>query len=93
MATKIVWKSSAVQDILDGGQGVREDLRNRAERVLKHAQADPHDKTGDYERSLHITEDHTDRLVVRVVAGAPHGHLVEAKYGVLAKALDAAGGA
>lgn len=93
MATKIEWKSAAVQDILDGGQGVREDLRSRAERVLRHAQDDPHDETGNYERSLHITEDHTDRLVVRVVASAPHAHLVEAQFGVLAKALDAAGGA
>ena len=72
---------------------VRSALTQRAERVLAAAQADPHDDTGDYEAGLHIEQDTTDRAVVRVVSGDWKGHILEAKYGVLSRALDAAGGA
>lgn len=69
---------------------VRAELTRRAERVLASAQADPHDDTYEYEQSLHIQQDTTDRAVVRVVSSDPKGGIVEANFGVLAKALDAA---
>lgn len=72
--------------------GVREFITERAERVLAAAQADPHDDTGEYEAGLHIEQDTTDRAVVRVVSGDFKGHILEARYGILARALDAAGG-
>ena len=71
---------------------VRAALTQRAERVLAAAQADPHDDTGAYEAGLHIEQDATDRAVVRVVSGDWKGHILEAKYGILSRALDAAGG-
>jgi hypothetical protein len=81
----------ALQEYLDGKHGVEQILREKAERVLAAAQADPHDDTGAYEAGLHIAEDHTDRLVLRVVSGDWKGHILEARYGILARALDAAG--
>lgn len=88
---KVQLNHAGIQSLLDGAQGVDSLLRSKAEAVLAHAQADPHDDTGDYEAGLHIEEDHTDRLVVRVVSGDWKGHILEAKYGILARALDAAG--
>lgn len=83
--------SREIQSYLDGDHGVSEMLREKAERVLSAAIDDPHDDTGEYEASLHIEEAHTDRLVVRVVADAYHAWIVESRFGVLARALDAAG--
>lgn len=81
---------AGIQSYLDGGGGVRELLHASAERVLAAAQADPHDDTGAYEAGLHIEEDHTDRLVVRVVSGDWKGYILEANYGILSRALDSA---
>jgi hypothetical protein len=69
---------------------VRAMLTDHAQPVLSAAQADPHDDSGAYEASLHIEQATTDRAVVRVVADVPYSHVVEANYGVLARALDAA---
>lgn len=71
---------------------VRANLEGRAARVLAAAQADPHDDSGDYEAGLHIQHDTTDRAVVRVVSGDWKGHILESRYGILARALDSAGG-
>ena len=71
---------------------VRAMLTHHAEPVLAAAQADPHDETGAYEAGLHIEQVTTDRAVVRVVAGDPKGPILEARYGILARALDSAGG-
>lgn len=68
---------------------VRDALTQRAERVLAAAQADPHDESGAYEAGLHIEQATTDRAVVRVVSGDFKGHILEARYGILARALDA----
>ena len=87
---RIKINSRGIQSYLDGGGGVRELLRSHAEPVLAAAQADPHDASGAYEASLHIEEARTDRLVVRVVAGVPYSHVVEANFGVLSRALDRA---
>lgn len=62
-----------------------------AERVLAAAKADPHDDTGAYEDALRIDQDTTDRAVTRIVAGDKKGHILEARYGILARSLDAAG--
>lgn len=72
---------------------VRDALTARAQRVLSSAQSDAPVKTGTYKAGLEIIQDTTDRAVVRVAGTAPHSHLVEARHGVLARALDAAGGA
>lgn len=93
MAARVKLNSKAVQALLDGEQGVRELLMARAERVLASAEANAPVKTGDYKSRLAISEDHTDRLVLRVGSSAPHAHLVEAEHGTMARALDAAGGA
>lgn len=91
MAAKVTLNHAGMAALLKSAE-VRAALTPRAEAVLAAAKADPHDDTGDYENSLHIQNDTTDRAVVRVVAGDWKGHILEAKYGILARALDAAGG-
>lgn len=71
---------------------VRRTLTSRMERVLAAAKADPHDESRAYEDGLRIEQDTTDRVAVRVVSGDYKGHILEAKYGILSRALDAAGG-
>lgn len=92
MATKIKLNSAGMAALLKSAE-VRAMLTTRAERVLAAAQADPHDDTGAYEDGLHLEQDTTDRAVVRVVSGDWKGHIMEANFGVLSRALDAAGGA
>ncbi len=70
---------------------VRAELTRRAAAVLAAAQADPHDDTGAYEAGLHIVQATTDRAVVRVVSGDWKGAILEAEYGILGRALGAAG--
>ena len=84
--------SSEIQKMLNGEgrySGVRDDLRDRAERVLSAAQAAAPVDTGAYQASLEVTEDTTDRAAVRVGASVPYAMVVEADRGVLARALDA----
>ncbi len=69
---------------------VAEVLRPYAERVLAAAVADPHDNTGDYESGLEIVEDKTDRVVLRVVGTDWKSNILEANFGILARALGAA---
>lgn len=88
--TRVELNHRTVQSYLDGDHGVRELLHSKAQPVLAAAQADPHDDSGAYEAGLEIQEAHTDRLVVRVVSTDFKGHILEAKYGILARALDAA---
>lgn len=85
MAARIKLNSAGMSDLLK-----KFSTRPYAERVLAAAQADPHDDTGDYERGLYIEEDVTDRRVVRVVSGDRKGHILEADYGILSRALDSA---
>lgn len=72
--------------------GVETMLVQRMQSVLAKAQANAPVKTGAYYDGLEIRVDRTDRVAVRVAATAPHSHLVEARHGVLARALDEAGG-
>jgi len=92
---KITLNSATIQKMLDGGEGVSELLHEKAEAVLSAAKADAanYRVTGAYLDRLEVSEDHTDRMALRVGSSAPHSHLVEAKHGTLARALDAAGGA
>lgn len=83
--------SGGMEQVLKS-DGVRAFITERAEQVLAAAIADPHDDTGAYESGLHLEQDTTDRAVVRVVSGDFKGHILEARYGILARALDAAGG-
>jgi len=91
MAFQVKLNHAGMAELLKSAE-VRAILTPRAERALAAAKADPHDDTYDYENSLHIQNDTTDRAVVRVVAGDRKGHILEARYGILARALDAAGG-
>lgn len=86
---RVKLNSAGVKEVLNS-TGTRRLLTEKAGRVLAAAQADPHDDTGDYEAGLHIEQDTTDRAVVRVVSGDWKGHIMEANYGILARALDAA---
>lgn len=88
---KVTMNRRGIERLLKSDK-IRDDLTNRAERVLDRAEADAPVVTGTYKESLHIEQDTTDRAVVRVVADAPHAHLVEADTGNLSRALDAAGG-
>lgn len=68
-------------------------LEARARPVLAAAKADTHDDTGAYEAGLHMeTQTAGNRARVKVVSGDWKGHILEARYGILARALDAAGG-
>ena len=69
---------------------VRALLTEKAGNVLAAAKADPHDDTFDYENGLHVEQATTDRAVVRVVSGDFKGHILEANYGILSRALDSA---
>ena len=81
--------SAGMKQLLNSAE-VRAELTRRAKPVLAAAKADPHDDTRAYEDGLHIAQATTDRAVVRVVSGDWKGHILEADYGVLARALDQA---
>ena len=82
-----------IQSYLDGGHGVSELLHSKAEAVADALRADPHDDTGAFEDGVMVEEVHTDRMVLRVGSTDWKGHVLEVKYGLHARALDAAGGA
>lgn len=84
--------SRGVREILTSA-GVRADLRSRGERVASAARASAPVKTGNYRDRIDVWDATTDRAVVRVGSRAPHAHLVEARTGTMARALNAAGGA
>lgn len=87
--SKVKLNSAGMAQLLKSDD-VRAMLTPRAERVLAAAQADPHDETGAYEDGLQIQQATTDRAVVRVVATDWKGHVLEARYGILSRALDQA---
>lgn len=87
--TKVIIHHGGMAELLKSA-GVRARLTEAAQPVLAAAKADPHDDTGAYEAGLHIEQAVTDRAVVRVVSGDWKGHILEAEYGILARALDSA---
>jgi len=88
---KVALSGAGMKELLNSGE-VRALCTVKAQRILAAAKADPHDDTGAYEEGLHIEQHTTDRAVVRVVSGDWKGHILEARYGILARALDAAAG-
>jgi hypothetical protein len=88
--TRVTLDSSGVLDALSSA-AVRAQLESIAHRVEAAAIASAPVKTGNYKNSIHVEDDTTDRARVRVVASAPHAHLVEARTGNLARALGSAG--
>jgi hypothetical protein len=86
---------------------VKRILRERAEAIASRARdAAPVGETGDYRDSIHVEEITLNELpaaskwtyggdarpVLLVKVGVPYGRKVEAKHGVLARALGQAGG-
>lgn len=88
---RISLNPKGIEDLLTDA-GVRADLRKRAERVLGAVQESAPNVTGEFVSSLSIEEDTTDRAVVRVVSSDPGALVIEARTGVMTRALDAAGG-
>ena len=88
MATRIKLNSAGFAALLNSAS-VRADLTDRASRVLSAARSSAPVVSGEYRDSLHVEQATTDRAVVRIVAGADYGYVVEANTGNLARALDA----
>jgi hypothetical protein len=89
--SRIVENHQGIGELLKSAE-VRAALTARAERSLAKAKADAPVKSGEYRDGLHLVQDTTDRAVVRVAGSTQHDWYVEATHGVLARALDAAGG-
>lgn len=83
--------NSGMAQLLNSDE-IRDELTRLARPVLAAAKADPRDDTGAFEDGLVIEQDTTDRAVVRVVSTDPKGHILEARYGILSRALEAARG-
>lgn len=81
---------SEVQSYLDGAHGVESMLEAAAQGALSAAVSSAPVASGDYQASLHIETDHTDRMVKRVVSDVDYAMVVEANTGNLARALDSA---
>ena len=88
---KVNLHSPGVRELLHE-DGIREELRRHAERVLQVARDNAPVKSGAYRDSIHIENATTDRAVVRVVADDEKAMLIESRTGNLARAVDAAGG-
>lgn len=84
--------SSGMRDLLND-KGVERDLQRRAERVASRARSTAPVDTGAYRDSItvEVSRPH-DRVVARVVAKDRKSHVIEARTGNLARALDSAGG-
>lgn len=93
MRSGVKLNHKTVQEYLDGDHGIDALLDRRMARVLVAAQTSAPVDTGTYRRSLHVQTVHTDRMVKRVVSNVDYAWVVEARDGVLSRALDAAGGA
>lgn len=87
--SRVKLNSSTVQEYLDGGHGVREDLRRRAEAGASDMRSNGPVESGEYVGGIQVWEDRTDRLVVRYGSTAPHAMVVEARHGVAARSIDA----
>jgi hypothetical protein len=89
MATRVKINGRGMRSIARSS-GVRNLLTDKAENVLRTAQATGPVDTGDYVESLHLVQATTDRAVVRVVSDLSYAYVVEANTGTLARALDSA---
>lgn len=89
MASRIKLNHGGMGQLLKSS-GVRSDLTSRMSRALSAAQSDAPVATGAYRDGLHLVQATTDRAVVRVAGSTDHDLVVEADFGVLARALDQA---
>lgn len=89
MATRVKLNSAGVRAILQSPE-VAAELMVHAKRIAAAARASAPVETGEYRDSIAaFTDLHSDRVVAHVATTAPHGLLVEAHTGNLARALDA----
>jgi hypothetical protein len=72
--------------------GVRRHLESRGRKVLAKAVEDAPVASGDFRDSLRLISTTTDRVSVRIGSDDPAAMLIEARTGVLGRALDEAGG-
>ena len=88
---KVILNRSGMHELLTSPQ-VAAELEERAGRVLSAAQASAPVVSGAYRDSLRVeVVQHPSRVVARVVAGVGYGMAVEARHGVLVRALGQAG--
>ena len=95
MATRVGRVSlnrGTIRDLLNGGMGMDEVLREDAQKVLSRARGLAPVDTGEYRGSIRLEVDQTDRMVVRVVATDRKSNVIEHEHAVLAKALGASAG-
>lgn len=95
MATRVGRVSlnrGTIRNLLNGGYGMAEVLREDAQKVLARARSIAPVDTGEYRDSIHIEDDHTDRMVVRIVADDRKAPIIEHNHAVFARALGASGG-
>jgi hypothetical protein len=87
---RVKLKSAGMRDLLKSA-GVAADLKRRADRVAQTAKGSGPVDSGEYVNDISVVvEQHADRVVAHVVAGAPHSMIVEAATGNLSRALDSA---
>lgn len=87
---RVTLNRAGMRELLNSS-GVARMLHDKAEPVLQAA-IGAKDATGEYERSLHIVDDHSDRARSRVVADVDYATAREAQDRTLGRALDAAAG-
>lgn len=85
---RVVLNSAGIRQLLNS-RGVASEMHRRAVPVLQAAIGAP-DDSGDYEASLRIVDDRTDRARSRVVAEVSYAVAREVRDRTLGRALDAA---
>lgn len=89
----IKFHEAALQQLLRESS-VRADMNRRAGRVRDAARAAAPVETGEYKDKLHVERSTGAKgvEVLTITAGTDHDIFVEARHGILAKAIDAAAG-
>jgi hypothetical protein len=89
---RFVVNPRGVQDIMRS-EGIGDDLRERADRVVAQARTLAPIDTGAYRNSIKpFVEMHPTRQVAHILSGIFYADIVEAKHRVLGRAIDAARG-
>lgn len=88
-AKRIHLNTEGVGELLNSDD-VRAFITSIAEQVLAKAQADAPVVSGAYRAGLHVEQETSDRVVVRVRGSTDHDWFVEAEHGTLARALGVA---
>lgn len=86
---RVALKSHGMSRMLND-PAVGKELVRRADGVASRARNSALVETGEYKESIFVVSDVTDRVVARVGSRAPHGMIVEAMTGNLARALGSA---